>query len=101
LLHLGHVYRIHFHFRDVPQCYLKWRIREFRNTNRIIWVSTRKRRDELLCCDRSATWSAHRYRRCKRCGRKIVGFAAQIRMLDEEAARRNGEPVPRRGRSCA
>ena len=68
---LGTVYRVPFRYRSVPQCFLKWRIPEFRNTKRIIWVRTRKQRDELLCCDRSATWQAYRYRQCKRCGRKI------------------------------
>ena len=57
---LLHVYRIVYRYRDIPQCFLKWRIPEFRNTKRIIWVRTRKQRDELLCCDRSATYKARR-----------------------------------------
>ena len=56
---LLHVYRIEFHSRTVPQCYLKWRILDFTNTDRVIWVRTRKRRDELLSCDLSARYSAH------------------------------------------
>ena len=94
------VYRITFRYRNVPQCFLKWRIPEFKNTKRVIWVRTRKQRDELLCCDRSATWAAFRYRQCKRCGRKIIGFSAGVRMMIEEAARQNGLPVPICGRTC-
>ncbi len=41
-LHLGTVYRIVFRYRDIPQCFLKWRIPEFKNNKRVIWVRTRK-----------------------------------------------------------
>ncbi len=97
---LGHVYRIVFHYRDIPKCFLKWRIPEFKNNKRVIWVRTRKQRDEILCCDRSATWAAYPYRQCKRCGRKIIGFSAGVRMMLEEGAKQNGLPVPSCGRSC-
>jgi len=43
-----HVYRVEFFSREVPHCYRRWAIREFTNTERVIWVRTRKRREELL-----------------------------------------------------
>ena len=100
LFRMGHAYRIVFHSRKVPTCYLNWRIPEFINTQRVIWVRTRKQRDELLCCDRSATWSSHLYRQCKRCGRKALGLAAQIMMADEKLARMKGEGPPPCGKWC-
>jgi len=97
---MGHAYRVKFRSRNIPTCYLKWRILEFTHTKRIIWVRTRKQRDELLCCDRSATWSSHLYRQCKRCGRKTLGLAAQIIMADEKLARMKGEGPPSCGKWC-
>ncbi len=97
---LGLVYRIEFRSRDVPQCFLKWRISEFTNTSRVIRVRTRKRRDELLCRDRSARWSSHMYRQCKRCGRMYLGFVALMRRVEEAYARKNGLPDPPCCRGC-
>jgi hypothetical protein len=97
---LGHVYRIAFRTRNVPECFLKWRLPTFANSKRVIWVRTRKQRDELLCCDRLATWASHKYRQCKLCGRTILGMQAQIRVSDEEGALLAGEPVSGCGRAC-
>jgi hypothetical protein len=97
---LLNVYRIAFRSRNVPECFLKWRLPTFANSKRVIWVRTRKQRDELLCCDRSATWSPHKYRQCKLCGCTILGKQAQIRMSDEEDALFAGAPVPGCGRAC-
>lgn len=58
---LGHVYRVTFRSRKVPLCFLKWRIPEFTNTQRVIWVRTRKQRDELLSCDLSARYAKFEY----------------------------------------
>ena len=92
--------RVTFHSRDVPQCFLKWRILDFTTTRRTIWVRTRKQRDELLSCDFSASYSAHVYRECKRCGRKYLGFVAVMRRDEEEYARMNGLPDPPCCRGC-
>jgi hypothetical protein len=73
--------RVTFHSRDVPQCFLKWRILDFTNTRRTIWVRTR-------------------YRECKRCGRKYLGFVAVMRRDEEEYARMNGLPDPPCCRGC-
>ena len=97
---LGLVYRIEFRSRNVPQCFLKWRILDFTNTDRVIWVRTRKQRDELLCCDRSARYEKWEYRQCKRCGRKYIGFNAVMRRDEEEYVRRNGLPDPPCCRGC-
>jgi hypothetical protein len=97
---LRKVYRVEFFSRDVPYCYRGWAIPEFSNSARVIWVASRKRRDELLCCDRSARWQAHEYRQCQRCGRKIIGLAARIRRDDEEMARLKGLPDPPCSKEC-
>lgn len=38
---LGHVYRVEFFSRKVPNCYRSWAILEFTNTSHVIWVGTR------------------------------------------------------------
>ncbi len=35
---LGNVYRIEFFSRTVPQCFRKWAVPDFTNTERVIWV---------------------------------------------------------------
>ncbi len=97
---LRHLYRIEFFSRTVPQCFRKWAILDFTNTERVIWVWTRKRRDELLCCDRSARSSSHIYRQCRRCGRKYLGFDAIMLKDDQDRARRMGLPDPPCCRGC-
>jgi hypothetical protein len=92
-LNTAHIYRVEFRSRDVPRCYLKWGIKEFSHSNRVIWVFSRKRRDELLCCDRSAVWESHTYRICRLCGRKMIGIAAQVRQIQETEARQAGVEV--------
>jgi hypothetical protein len=62
---LGHVYRVEFHSREVPNCYRSWAILEFTNSKTVIWVASRKRVKDLLACDRSARYRAHVYRQCK------------------------------------
>lgn len=89
-----------FHSRAVPACFRRFQIREFRHSKRVIWVKTRKHRDEVLTADRTVTWSAHKYRQCKRCGRKLLGLQAQIRVADEEGARRPGIEPPPRTKNC-
>ena len=64
------------------------------------WVRSRKRRDELLICDRSARAEKHPYRECRRCGRKVLSFAAIMRRDEEERARKLGLPDPPCCRGC-
>ena len=90
----GHVYRVEFFSREIPQCYRRWAIRDFTHTSHVIWVRTRKRRDALLICDRSARADKHEYRQCKRCGRRYLGFVALMRRAEEEHAQKNGLPLP-------
>jgi hypothetical protein len=97
---MRHAYRVEFRRRDVPECYRRWAIAEFGNSARIIWVSTRKRRDALLICDRSATSETHEYRVCRLCGRRMLGMAAQVRREQEMIAYLNGEKPGPCSKSC-
>ena len=97
---LGHVYRVEFFSREIPNCYRCWAILEFTNTSHVIWVGTRKRVKDLLACDRSAQRRTHLYRRCKRCGRMVLGYHARLRRNDEEYARQHGIPEPPCSKWC-
>ena len=79
------VYRVEFHSREVPKCYRRWTVKGIDPDETVIYVSSRKRRDELLICDRSATWAEVEFRRCPRCKRALLGFAAQSQRLEGRA----------------
>lgn len=76
------VYRVEFHYREIPKCWRHWNIKGIESSPTVIHVLTRKRRDELLICDRSATWYEVEFRRCPRCKRALLGFTAQAQRLE-------------------
>lgn len=95
------VYRVEFYSREVPKCFKRLAIQEFSNSETVIWVRTRKQRNDLLACDRSATWAAHEYRQCKICGRKMLGLQAQIRIQQEDQAKCTRTQVQPCSQMCA
>lgn len=88
---LQQVYRVVFHSRNVPNCYLKWRIPEFSNPEGNMGTHPEAPRRITLLQPLGHLVDAQ-YRQCKEVADVL---AAQIQTADEEAARMRGEEAPR------